>query len=172
MDPITLLATASALWSGLKKGIELVEDANEVFGKLGQFAGVADKLEQAIAEGKKKPKKPPLFGSLENNNDTQQAFDVFAAEHKLHQMELEIRHEFLYGAFSNLEGDFGGMDGYRKFLAMRAKIKHDRIQAKRQQEAMQKAFWDNVILWTGGTFIIVAGISITYFAIVTILEYR
>jgi hypothetical protein len=171
MDPVTLLATASALWAGLKKGIELVEDANEVFGKLGQFAGVADKLEQAIADGKKKPKPPPLFGSLENGNDTQQAFDAFAAEHKLHQIELEIRHEFLYGAFSNLEGDFGGLDGYRKFLAMRAKIKHDRIQAKRQQEAMQKAFWDNVITWSVGSLVVVVGIVVTYFAVTSILRY-
>jgi hypothetical protein len=31
-------------------------------------------------------------------------------------IENEIRHEFLYGAFCNLEGGYGSLDGYRKFL--------------------------------------------------------
>jgi hypothetical protein len=37
-------------------------------------------------------------------------------------IENEIRHEFLYGAFCNLEGGYGSLDGYRKFLEMRRKI--------------------------------------------------
>jgi hypothetical protein len=37
-------------------------------------------------------------------------------------MEREIRHEFLYGAFADLEGGYGSLDGYRKFLEMRRKI--------------------------------------------------
>jgi hypothetical protein len=36
-------------------------------------------------------------------------------------MEREIRHEFLYGAFADLEGGYGSLDGYRKFLEMRRK---------------------------------------------------
>jgi hypothetical protein len=56
---------------------------------------------------------------LEFGNDTQEAFNAFEAEHKLMSIEKEIRFEFLYGAFCNLEGGFGGMDGYRKFCEMR-----------------------------------------------------
>jgi hypothetical protein len=32
------------------------------------------------------------------------------------QMEAEIKHEFIYGAFADLEGGYGSLDGYRKFL--------------------------------------------------------
>jgi hypothetical protein len=53
--------------------------------------------------------KPKLFGKLEFGNDTQQAFNAFEAEHKLMSIENEIRHEFLYGAFCDLEGGYGSV---------------------------------------------------------------
>jgi hypothetical protein len=80
----------------------------------------------------------------------QEAFNVFEAEHKLMQMEKDIRHEFLYGSFCNLEGGFGGMDGYAKFCNMRRKIRADRIKFKQEQQELEKQFWDNLILWIGG----------------------
>jgi len=115
MDPITLLATASAIWSGIKKASEFAAEAEGVWGQLSKYCGVADQLEQCIQKEKNKPKKAKLFQKLDFSNDTQEAFNAFEAEHKLMQMEKDIRHEFLYGAFCNLEGGFGGMDGYSKF---------------------------------------------------------
>ena len=94
--------------------------------------------------------KPKLFGGTEEGNDTAEAFNVFEAEHKLRQMEADIRHEFLYGAFSNLEHGFGGMDGYAKFCNMRREIRARRIKMKQEQERMQAEFWDNIILWVAG----------------------
>ena len=102
MDPITLLATASAIWSGLKKASEFANEAEGIFSQLSKYCGVADQLEQHIITAKNKPQKPKLFGKLDSNNDTQEAFNVFEAEHKLAEMEREIRHEFLYGAFADL----------------------------------------------------------------------
>jgi hypothetical protein len=75
-----------------------------------------------------------LFGKLDFSSDTQEAFNAFEAEHKLMSIENEIRFEFLYGAFCNLEGGYGSMDGYRKFLEMRRKIRADRIRMKQEQE--------------------------------------
>jgi hypothetical protein len=57
---------------------------------LSKYAGLADQLEQHITTAKNKPQKPKLFGKLDLNNDTQQAFNVFEAEHKLAEMEREI----------------------------------------------------------------------------------
>jgi hypothetical protein len=173
LDPITLLATASAIWSGVKKASELVQDAETVWGQLGKFCGVADQLEQAIQKGKNsKPQKPSLFGELKFGDDTKEAFDVFAAEQKLHAMELEIRHEFLYGALSDPDlKHYGGMDGYQKFIEMRRKIRADRIRMKQEQERMQAEFWDNVRVWGIGGAVVAAGIGVMYFAITKILEY-
>ena len=85
-------------------------------------------------------------------------------------MEREIRHEFLYGAFANLEGGYGSMDGYRKFCDMRRKIRADRIKMKQDQKAAEKAFWDNLILWVGGITIMGIGGMVIYAAVMAIIN--
>ena len=170
MDPITLLATASAIWSGIKKASEFAAEAEGVWSQLSKYCGVADQLEQCIQAEKNKPKKPKLFQKLDFSNDTQEAFNAFEAEHKLMQMEKDIRHEFLYGAFCNLEGGFGGMDGYTKFCEMRRKIRASRIKLKQEQQEMEKQFWDNLILWIGGGTVIVIGGMVLYAAAMAIIN--
>ena len=165
MDPITILAACTAVWNGIKQASEFAQEAEGVWGQLSKYVGLADQLEQHITDAKNKPQKPTIFGKLEFGNDTQEAFNVFEAEHKLAEMEREIRHEFLYGAFCNLEGGFGGMDGYRKFLEMRRKIRAERIRMKQEQENMQAEFWARVQLWGGGSAIVVVGLLIMYMAI-------
>jgi hypothetical protein len=86
------------------------------------------------------------------------------------QMEKDIRHEFLYGSFCNLEGGFGGMEGYRKFLEMRRQIRADRIKMKQDQADAEKAFWDNLILWIGGGTVIVIGGMVIYATIMAIIN--
>ena len=86
-------------------------------------------------------------------------------------IEKEIRFEFLYGAFCNLEGGFGGMDGYRKFCEMRRKIRADRIRMKQDQQDMQKKFWDDMFLYGGTSTIVVVGCLVLYMAIDFIFRY-
>ena len=171
MDPITLLAAASAVWSGIKKASEFAQEAEGVWSQLSKYVGYADQLEQHITEAKNKPQKPKLFGKLEFGNDTQEAFNAFEAEHKLMSMEKEIRFEFLYGAFCDLEGGFGGMDGYRKFCEMRRQIRAERIRRKQEQEMLQKKFWDDMFLYGGVSAVVVVGCLVLYFAIDFILRY-
>ena len=171
MDPITILAACTAVWNGIKQASEFAQEAEGVWGQLSKYVGLADQLEQHINEAKNKPQKPSLFGKLEFGNDTQEAFNAFEAEHKLMQMEKEIRHEFLYGAFCDLEGGFGGMDGYRKFCEMRRKIRADRIRMKQEQENMQAEFWYKVQMWGGGSAVVVLGLLLMYIAIDFIFRY-
>jgi hypothetical protein len=171
MDPITLLAAASAVWNGIKKASEFAQEAEGVWSQLSKYVGLADQLEQHITDAKNKPQKPKLFGKLEFGNDTQEAFNAFEAEHKLMEMEKEIRHEFLYGAFANLEGGFGSMDGYRKFCEMRRKIRAERIRMKQEQEMMQKKFWDDMLLYGGTSVVVVIGCLVLYMAIDFIFRY-
>ena len=165
MDPITILAACSAVWSGLTQASEFAGEAEGIWSQLSKYVGLADELEQHITEAKNKPQKPQLFKKLEFGNDTQEAFNAFEAEHKLMQMEKEIRHEFLYGAFCDLEGGFGGMDGYRKFCEMRRKIRADRIRMKQEQENLEAEFWHRVQVWGGGSVVVVLGLLIMYIAI-------
>lgn len=171
MDPITLLAAASAVWNGIKKASEFAQEAEGVWSQLSKYVGYADQLEQHITDAKNKPQKPKLFGNLDFGNDTQEAFNAFEAEHKLAEMEREIRHEFLYGAFANLEGGYGSLDGYRKFLEMRRKIRAERIRMKQEQEMMQKKFWDDMFLYGGVSAVVVVGCLVLYMAVDFIFRY-
>jgi hypothetical protein len=61
VDPITLLATASAIWSGIKKASEFAAEAEGVWSQLSKYCGVADQLEQVIQKEKNNPKKGQTF---------------------------------------------------------------------------------------------------------------
>jgi hypothetical protein len=171
MDPITILAACSAIWSGIKSASDMAGEVEGVWGQLSKFVGLADQLEQHIQDSKNKPQKPKLFKKLEFGNETQEAFNVFEAEHKLAEMEREIRHEFLYGAFANLEGGYGSMDGYRKFFEMRRKIRADRIKMKQDQENMEAEFWAKVQLFGGGTAVVVVGVLMLWITVDFIFNY-
>jgi hypothetical protein len=87
VDPITILAACTAVWNGIKKASEFAQEAEGVWSQLSKYAGLADQLEQHITTAKNKPQKPKLFGKLDLGKDTQEAFNVFEAEHKLAEME-------------------------------------------------------------------------------------
>jgi hypothetical protein len=156
MDPITALATISAIWGGIKKAVEVGREVSDVWSQLSAWAQAADVLEQVSD----KPKKPPLFKKLTFGDDTKQAFDAYAAKVKLREMEADIRHQFLYGGLCHL-----GMDGLREFYNIRRKIREQRIKAIQDQLIRRRAFFE--ACFTGG--LILAGaagvISILWMAV-------
>jgi len=156
VDPITALATISAVWGGIKKAVEVGREVQDVWSQLSTWAQAADVLEQVSD----KPKKPPLFKKLDFSNDTKQAFDAYAAKVKMREMEAEIRHEFLYGGLCHL-----GMDGLREFYNIRRQIREQRIKAIQDQRIRQQAFFEvcfTVALIIGGA---IAVISILWMAV-------
>ena len=105
------------------------------------------------------------------SNDTQEAFNIFEAENKVAEIERQIKWEFLYGAFANLEGGYGSMDGYRKFLEMRRKIKTDRIRDRELQELAEKEFIENVKLYVGVSAVVLVGGVMLYLMIDFIFKH-
>jgi len=144
MDPITALATISAVWGGIKKAVEVGREVQDVFGQLSQWAQAADILEQAAEQ---QPKKPSIFKKLTFGDDTKQAFDAYAAKVKMREMEAEIRHEFLYGGLCHL-----GMDGLREFYNVRRSIREQRIKAIQDQRIRQRQFVE--ACFTGGLILL------------------
>jgi len=151
VDPITALATISAVWGGIKKAVEVGREVQDVFGQLSQWAQAADVLEQAAEQ---KPKKPPIFKKLSFGDDTKQAFDAYAAKVKMREMEAEIRHEFLYGGLCHL-----GMDGLREFYNVRRQIREQRIKAIQDQRAQRQTLIEasiTVALVLGGATAVIS----------------
>jgi hypothetical protein len=63
------------------------------------------------------------------------------------------------------------LDGYRKFLEMRRKIRADRIRMKQEQEMMQRKFWDDMFLYGGSSTVVVVGCVVLYMAVDFIFRY-
>ena len=155
LDPVSLLATATAVFNGLKAAVEVGRDAEDVFSQLGKWAGaVADLQEWIKTEEELADKPPPIFKKLVfQKSATAEAFDAYAAKIKIHQMEEEIRHMFTLGELWWL-----GKEGYNEFIMMRRSIKEKRekmvYEQLRRRKKLIRVVTDYafiaVILFTGG----------------------
>ena len=146
IDPITALAAVSAIWSGIKKAVEVGREIEDVWGQLTEWAHAVDNLEQAITA---KKNKPPLFKKLQFKDDAAEAMAILQAEHKLREMRSELRERFLYGDLEPL----GGLDALRRFYQLQRQIRESRIRELQDQQDRRKAFVE--ACFTGG--LIIAG---------------
>jgi hypothetical protein len=137
MDPITALAAASAIWSGIKACVDTGREVQDVWGQLSQWADNAGQVYDYIAE---QESKPSIFRKLEfKTSDTKEAFNIFTARVKMREMESEIKHMFLYGALNHL-----GMDGYKEFLDIRQQIRVERYKQQQQQQRAKESFKEDL----------------------------
>ena len=140
MDPVTILAAATAAYNGVKKAVELGREVSDIYGQLGQWAGHIGDLKTCIEGIEKDNDKPKLFKALTfEKSETAEAFDVFAAKQKMKEMEDEIFHMFMYGDLCHL-----GIDGYREFKQMRKDIHDKRQKMFLEQIKMRKDFIHNI----------------------------
>lgn len=156
MDPITALAAATAIWSGIKATVDAGKEVQDVFGQLGAWAEQANKVYEVINH---KEGKPSIFSIIKyEKSETREAFDLYSAKVKLREMEAEIRHMFLYGALNHLS-----MDGYNEFLNLRQQVRVERLQIAQAQRRAQEEFRDTIKLTVGITLLGVVSMSIVGF---------
>lgn len=160
MDPVTALAAASAIWTGIKGAVAAGQEIQDVFGQMGAWFEKAGEVYEYINYREGKPSvydihKPQI------KSETSEAFELYTAKVKLREMEAEIRHEFLYGGLCHL-----GMDGYREFLAIRQDIKVRRAkyaleqQKQKQQRLHEIRLYGGIILGTATAVVAVLALLI------------
>ena len=136
LDPVTLLATATAVFNGLKKAVELGREAEDVFGQLGKWASAVSDLQEWINGAQEKP---PLFVRIVfAKSATAEAFDEYAAQVKIREMEKYIHWMFYYGPLQHL-----GKEGHIEFLHMRRAIREKREKMVYEQMRRRKKFIKN-----------------------------
>jgi hypothetical protein len=144
MDPVSLMAAATAAFNGIKKAVEIGREVQDVYGELSKWASAAGNLQAFINQEKVKP--PGIFEKIGfNKSETAEAFDVFAAQIKIREMEGEIYHMFLYGALNHL-----GLEGYREFIQLRKKVREEREamikdQMRRREIFFYYVFWGSLL---------------------------
>ncbi len=158
MDPVTLLATASAAFNGIKNAVAIGQEVEGVFRQLTKWADAAGQLQELINErkGDTNERKVGLFEKIGfKQSETSEAFDIFAAQMRLREMEEEIRLMFIYGELQHL-----GMEGYSQFNQIRREVREKRERMIRDQARRRKTFIENVF-W--GTLLIIAVTIAIYF---------
>jgi hypothetical protein len=93
MDPITIIATASAAYNALKKGIEVGRELQDMGGQLATWAGAISDIEFLA----KKAENPPWWKV--GGNVQAEAIEIFAAKKKIQAQRDELRThiQFAYG---------------------------------------------------------------------------
>lgn len=153
MDPITIMAAATAAFNGVKKAVELGREVSDIYSQLSVWAGHVGDFHRTVAEMEIKQKKPGLFDKITfAKSDTAEAFDMYAAKQKLIEMEKEIYHMFLYGELNHL-----GRDGYDEFRRMREEVRNKRNKMIIDQMKSRKEFFDMVFMIAIILIIILSG---------------
>lgn len=167
LDPVSLLATATAVFNGLKAAVEVGREAEDIFGQLGKWAGAVSDLQEWIrTEEENANKSPPLFKKLVfAKSATAEAFDAYAAKIKIAQMEEEIRHMFTVGELWWL-----GKEGYNEFIMMRRGIKEKREKMVYEQIRRRKKLIRLVTDYAFIAMIVFTGGLILYHIIAFVIE--
>lgn len=162
MDPVTLMATITASYNGVKKAVALGREVQDIFKQLGKWAEGADQMYSWIRA--QETKKPGLFQAIKfDRSETAEALDIAAAKLQLQQMEEEIKVMFVYGELSGL-----GSNGYSDFIKARKEIREKRQRIIRDQIKRRQRFVENLFLGIVAT--IATGV-IGYLTIAILLWY-
>mgnify|MGYP003347617741 FL=1 len=150
MDPITLMATITASYNGLKKAVAMGREVQDIVKQLGKWAEGADQMYSWIRN--QEIKKPGLFQAIKfDKSETAEALDIAAAKLQLQQMEEEIKVMFVYGELQAL-----GSNGYSDFIRSRKEIREKRQRMIRDQIRRRQKFVENLFL--GFIALIVTGV--------------
>ena len=140
MDPITIIATASAAYNALKKGIEIGRELQDMGGQLATWAGAISDIEYLA----KKAEDPPWWKV--GGNVQAEAIEIFAAKKKIEAQRAELK-TFLQYSY--------GQSGWEDFMKIEAQVRK-RKQATDHRKAEIK---EKLITITLVILVLMAGLS-------------
>ena len=140
LDPITVIATASAAYNALKKGIEIGRELEDLGGQLATWAGAIADIEFMAA----KAADPPWYKV--GLNVQAEAIEIFAAKKKIQAQRDELK---TYIQFSY------GQSGWEELMRIEGQVRK-RKQATDHRKAEIKEL---LITITIVTLVLAAGIA-------------
>lgn len=135
MDPVTLMAGATASYNAVKRAIAAGQELESMIGSLSKWMSCLSDLDQAEREAKN----PPIFKKLfAGKSVEQEALEIFAAKQKAQQQRDELRQYI---------GLTMGMSKWQQLVATESKIRKSRQETMyRQRERRQK--FVEIAAWT------------------------
>jgi hypothetical protein len=130
LDPITIIATASAAYSALKKGIEIGRELQDMGSQLATWAGAISDIEFLA----KKAENPPWWKV--GGNVQAEAIEIFAAKKKIEAQRQELKTYIQYSY---------GQSGWEDLLRIEAQVRR-RKQATDHRRAEIKEMVITVVV--------------------------
>lgn len=123
MDPVTIIATASAAYSALKKGIAVGRELQDMGSQLATWAGAVSDLEFLS----KKAEDPPWWkvgGSVQA-----EAVEIFAAKRKVEAQRAELK-QFIQFSY--------GQSAWEELLRIEGQVRKQRAATAHKQAEMKE----------------------------------
>lgn len=123
MDPVTIIATASAAYNALKKGIAVGRELQDMGSQLATWSGAVSDLEFLA----KKAEDPPWFkmgGSVQA-----EAVEIFAAKRKVEQQRAELK-QFIQFSY--------GQSAWEELLRIEGQVRKQRAATAHKQAEMKE----------------------------------
>ena len=134
MDPVTLMAGATASYNAVKRAIAAGQELESMIGSLSKWMSCLSDLDQAEREAKN----PPIFKKLFSGKTVEQeALEIFAAKQKAQQQRDELR-QFI--------GLTLGMSKWNELVATEARIRKQRQETMYAQRERRRKFVE-IVAW-------------------------
>ena len=134
IDPVTALATATAAFNAVKKGVEMGQDIENMAGQIGKWMGAVSDIDKSGEYAKK----PPLFKKLfASGSVEEEALAAFMAKKKADDMRDQLK---------QIISATRGPGAWQELVATEVDIRKKRQKAIYDQKERQKHFWEIVAI--------------------------
>ena len=150
MDPITVIATASAAYNALKKGIEIGRELQDMGGQLATWAGAISDIEFL----ERKNQDPPWYKTFSSSVQAE-AIEIFAAKKQVEAQRNELRTYIQYSM---------GQSAWDELLRIEAQVRKQRADHDHRRVEVKEMLISGLLI-----FLMVT--SVTAFLTVVIWLY-
>jgi len=157
LDPVTIIATASAAYNALRKGIAVGRELQDMGSQLATWAGAVSDLEFLA----KKAEDPPWWRSIGGSVQAE-AVEIFAAKKKIEAQRAELK-QFVQFSY--------GQSGWEELLRIEGQVRKQRQQTAHKQAEMKELGITIILAFlavAGG----IAGLSLLVFILWSMQEAR
>lgn len=134
IDPITALATATAAFNAVKKGVAMGQDIENMAGQIGKWMGAVSDIKKS----EEFAKKPPLFKKLfASGSVEEEALNAFMAKKKAEDMREQLR---------KIISSTRGPSAWQELVKTEAEIRKQRQETIYAQKERQKHFFEIIAI--------------------------
>ena len=150
IDPVTALATATAAFNAVKRGVEMGQDIENMAGQIGKWMGAVSDIDKSGEYAKK----PPLFKKLFNAGSVEEeALQAFMAKKKAEDMREQLK---------QIISATRGPGAWQELIKTEVDIRKRRQKAIYDQKERQKHFFEILAIGFLGTVLISFILFIAY----------